>query len=125
MAILKDEELRQVVYSTIAKQILDGLDQSHRDAILQESIADALGDYKFRNAVNEVVADKATKVAKKLVESDDWTARIEQAIRDGFDDYLVNLRTASQTMLKDAFHGKTSSYGGSHASIVNCWPATK
>ena len=121
MALIEDADLKAVLHATIAKQILDGLDSTHRDALLQKSLVDVVKDYSFRNAIEKVAADKAAKVAIRLMDSDEWSQRVEQAIRDGFEDFLIQLRAAIPEAMRRTFHGKEGSYGGC-GSVLNCWP---
>lgn len=121
---ITDESVKEAIHATIAKQILDGLDTSARDAILQKSIREALTDWKFRGAVQDVVNDKASEVAAELVNSPEWSARIKDTISRGFDDYLESLRVAMQNTLREAMHGKggSNTYDRFPAKILAHWP---
>lgn len=121
MDILNDKQIQQAIHATVAKSILDGLDTEHRNALLQKSIVATIEGYDFRNAVGKVAAEKAAAVAERMMESEAWTERIEQAIRGGFDDYLANLREAIPDALGTMLHGKPGSYA-SAGSILSCWP---
>lgn len=121
MALIDDADLKAALHATIAKQILDGLDTSHRDALLQKSLVDVVKDYSFKNAIEKVAADKAAKVAMVLLDSEEWSQRVEQAICDGFDDFLLQLRAAIPKAMKKAIHGTEGNYGGC-GSVLNCWP---
>lgn len=120
----EDNQIREAIHASIAATILSNLDTSHRDAILQKSIADTLNDYKFSNGISEVVSAKAAAIAKELVESDAWTARIRTAIIEGFDAYLKNLTVAVEKHLKQSFHGVQGSYGQA-GRILADWPDPK
>lgn len=122
---LNDQTIQEAIQATIAKEILAGLNTSIRDALLQKSIAKTIGDYTFRDAVGKVVAAKAAEIATKLIASEEWEKRIEQAIRDGFDLYVANLTTVSHSVLLAAFHGDKDGY--SHrgpARLLDTWPQT-
>ena len=121
MDLIDDKQIQQAIHATVAKSILDGLDTDHRDALLQKSIIATIESYDFRNAVGKVAAEKAAAVAEGMMESEDWSRRIEEAIRAGFDDYLANLRAAIPEALKGMLHGKPGSYP-STGSILSCWP---
>ena len=121
MDLLDDKQIQQAIHATVAKTILDGLDTEHRDALLQKSIVATIDGYDFRNAVSKVAAEKAAAVAEKRMQSEEWTRRIEEAIRGGFDDYLTNLRAAIPGALAAMLHGKPGSYA-SAADILRCWP---
>ena len=122
--MINDETLKEVVHATIAKQILAGLDTTHRDALLQNTLVDVIKDFRFTCAIEKVAAEKASEVAAKLIESEEWTQRVEQAIRDDFEDFLTQLRVAIPEALKQSFHGKQGNYGGCGA-VLNCWPKPK
>lgn len=121
---ITDESVREAIHTTISKQILEGLDTSSRDAILQKSITEALKDWKFRGAVADVVNNKAREVAAELVNSKEWTEEIRTTIQLGFEDYLKNLRIATQKTLLEAMHGKdgTSTYDRAPAKLLAVWP---
>lgn len=121
MALINDAELKDALHATIAKQILDGLDDTHRDALLQKSLIAVVKDYGFKNAIEKVAAEKAAKVAVGLMETDEWSQRVEQAIRDGFDDFLLQLRAAIPKAMKKTFHGTEGNYS-SCGGVLNCWP---
>ena len=121
MSLIDDSHLKEAIHSTIAKQILDGLDSTHRDELLQKSITAVVKDYGFRSAIDHVASDKAAAVATELMASEEWTLRIEQAVRDGFEGFLVQLREAVPEALKKTFHGSRGNYGH-FGSILSCWP---
>lgn len=121
---MQEEQITAAIHATIAKTILEALDTEARDALLQKSIAEVLGGYKFRAAIDEVVAAKAKRVAEQLVASDEWTRAIEATMRESFAQYIQNLRVAAEKMLVDVFHGTDGTY--SHASLaLRCWPKPK
>lgn len=123
---MNEEAITKAVHASIAKTILEGLDTSARDAILQKSIAKALSDYTFQHGVQEVVADKARRVVAELVESDEWESRITETIRSGFEDYLKNLRSAIPGVLALSLHGKEGDgYSKQVAAILGQWPKMK
>ena len=124
MDILDDKQITEAIHSTVAKTILDGLSTEHRDALLQKSIIAVIDSYDFRNAVSKVAAEKAAAVAAGMMQSEEWTSRIEGAIRAGFEDYLTNLRAAIPDVVKVALHGRSGSYA-SAGSILSCWPEKK
>lgn len=121
MALIEDGELKDALHATIAKQILDGLDSSHRDALLQKSLLAVLKDYSFKSAIEKVAAAKAATVATGMMDSADWSKRVEQAISDGFDDYLIQLRAAIPSAMKKMFNGTSGNYGNC-GSVLHCWP---
>ena len=118
-----EEVIQAAVHASIAKTILEGLDTSARDAILQKSIASALKDYTFRSSVETVVAAKAAKVVAELVETDEWDTRITETIKAGFEDYLANLKAAIPGVITLSLHGKDGGgYSSQSAHILKCWP---
>lgn len=118
-----DEQIKEAVKLTIAQTILEKLPTDARDALLQKAIADTIGRHDFRNAVSKVAAEKAASVAAEMVESDEWHQSITEAINNGFHDYLVELRAAVPTMLKEMMHGKDgSSFSTRVADILRSWP---
>lgn len=119
--MLDDEALKTAIHATVARQILEGLGTEARDALIVQSMTKVLTDYRFLSAVNEVVSDKAKRVAAELVESEDWDGRIRTTIRAGFDDYLVSLRMATTEMLKESMHGREGTYG-SPGRVLGHWP---
>lgn len=121
MDVLDDKKITEALHAVVAKSILEGLDTEHRDALLQRSIAETIAKWDFRDAVSKVAAQKAADAAKEMMKSEDWTRRVEQAIRDGFDDYLKNLRAAIPEALTGMLHGKSGTYP-SVGSILSCWP---
>ncbi len=125
--MLDKEAINTAIRDTIAKTVLEGLDNSTRNAILQESITKALTDYRFTSAINDIVAEKARRVTADLVESRDWSERIKATIEAGFNDYLVNLRAAIPQMLAQGMHGREhkDSYYAQSGQILKCWPKEK
>lgn len=120
---MNEAAITEAVHASIAKTILEGLDTEARDAILQKSITAAIGDYKFRHSIEEVVASKASRVVAELVESEDWESRITEAIRSGFEDYLNNLRAAIPGVIALSLHGKNGDgYSKQVAAILGRWP---
>jgi hypothetical protein len=121
MAKLDDTAIQDAIYATVSKTILEGLSTEHRDALLAKSLVEVIKDYKFQNAIERVAADKAAEVAKQLMETEEWHRRVEEVIRDGFEDYLNHLRVAMQESLKKMFHGTNGTYG-SCSPMLHCWP---
>lgn len=121
MSLVTDDALKEALHTTIAKQILEGLDSTHRDKLLQKAMVDVVKSFDFRHAIDKVAAEKAAAVAYRLMESEDWTARVEQTIREGFDEYLQQLRGVLPEAMKRAFHGQSGSYSNA-AAILYCWP---
>lgn len=119
---MDDKLITEAVHASIAKSVLESLDTEVRDAILQKSIVEAIGDFRFRSRVDEVVAEKAGRVVSELVEPEEWSARITAAIQAGFEDYLKNLRQAIPGVLGLALHGKEGDYDRRTAAILRCWP---
>ena len=123
-SLIDDGLLKEALHATIAKQILDGLGSEHRDALLQKSLVEVVRDYGFRGAIDKVACEKAAAVAKELMDTQEWNARISQAISDGFEDYLLLLREAIPDVMKKAIHGREGQYG-SCGSVLGCWPKVK
>lgn len=121
MALVNEAVVEQAIHATIAKQILEGLDTTSRDAILAKALVDIVKGYNFREAISQVAAAKAAEVATELMATEDWTGRVEQAIRDGFEEYLSQLRAAIPEAMKKTFSGQAGSYG-SAGSVLQCWP---
>lgn len=124
MPIINDEGVVQAIHATIAKQILEALGTEHRNAILQEAITRSLRDWKTIHEVEKVVALRAAEVAAQLCRTEDWTARIEAAIQEGFTEYLENLKKASQKMLMSLYQGSegSNSYSRAPGTILAQWP---
>lgn len=122
--MLNDETLKAAIHATVAKQIIEGLGTEARDALLLKSMTAALTDYTFRNAVEKVVAEEAMKVAAQVVQSDEWHRRITEAIKAGFDDYLINLRAATQRMAQEMMHGTqgVDAYSRWPGKVLGQWP---
>jgi hypothetical protein len=121
--IINDEGVVHAIHATIARQILEGLGTEHRDAILQEAITRALKDWKTIHEVEKVVAVRAAEVAAQLCRTEDWTARIEAAIQEGFTEYLENLKKASEKMLVALYHGTNrDSFSRAPGTILAQWP---
>jgi dTDP-4-dehydrorhamnose reductase len=85
------EAVKAAITTTIARQILEALDSGHRDAILTESIEKALTQYDFHRAVQDVVAQRAQEIARDMVQSEEWTAKIREAALRSFDAYLTKI----------------------------------
>ena len=127
-SFMKDEEVKEVVFATIAKQILEGLNTETRDVILQKTLIEVIKDYKFKNAIKEVAAEKATVIAERLMNEPEWIQQVETTIKAGMVDYLRQLRLATVEMLKVAYNGSTDrgSYYAEHCgTILNVWPKEK
>lgn len=124
MALIDEPIVRDAVQAVIAKQILAGLDTEHRDAILTNAIQTALRSWQTISGVERVVSERAVQVARELCETEDWTNRIRQVIRDGFADYLRSLRVAMPRAVRESMHGKkgNSSYDTKEGMILGHWP---
>lgn len=118
---LDDKQLKDAVYSVVAKQVLEGLSTEARDAILQKGISEAISDYSFRKAVEEVASAKAAEVAREIMSTDDWRTQIEMVIRAGIEDYLAGLRQAIPAALLECFHGEDGKYPKS-GKVLGKWP---
>lgn len=119
-----DEGIKTAIHATIAKEVLGALDTEHRDALLQSAIAETIGGWSFRNHVEKVVAARAEEIATQLVHTEEWSSRIENAIRLGFDDYLRYLRTAVAKSVQNNMHGELhEGYRSvSAGDILKHWP---
>lgn len=107
-----DEKVQEAIRTTIAAEILKGIDSEARNTILQKSIVEALKDYSFKNAIEKVVVDRAIQAAKEMVESDEVGNKIDQAVTKAVDDFTNKLPTAVHAALLEALFGKdnNSSY---------------
>lgn len=121
---MNDETLNAAIQTSVAKQIIEGLGTEARHALLVKSMTKALTEYHFTSAVEKVVASRAMEIASELVTLDDWSNRITQAIRAGFDDYLADLRMATRESAKTWIHGTEGHYGGS-GRVLGHWPRKK
>lgn len=119
--MIDNESLNAAIHATIAKQILEGLGTEARDALVLKAMTRTLSDYSFASAVNKVVSDKAARVVAELVESDEWTRRITDTVREGFEGYLISLRAAVTEEVKEMMHGRQGSYG-SAGRVLGNWP---
>lgn len=124
--MVTEQSLQNAINASVAKQILDGLDNSHRDELLQKTLERVLKDYDFRGAVGKVVSEKAIKVASELAESEEWESRIKQAIKNGFNRYINKLEVASENLIKRVLHGTRDGYNakGPHELLMS-WPEEK
>jgi hypothetical protein len=108
---VNDETISDAVSKVIAGQIIQGIEGKARDAILKRSIVEALKDWSFRDAVQKAVTAKASKIAAKMVEEEEWARVITDAVLSGFDMYIAALPNAVRDMLIETMHGKQSSSG--------------
>ena len=97
--------IEKAITNQIAEQILKGIETEHRDELLKKSIVEALTHYKFSYGIAEVVSERAKEIVAEMVKTDDWSNRIEQAIREGFEQYIINLKDATQRVLMEGMHG--------------------
>ena len=120
---MDNEAIESAIRDSIAKTILEGIDTAARDALLQKTIKDVIGSYSFRSAVESVVAEKAASVVSELVDTDDWNNRIIQVIREGFEVYLRQLKSAIPKVIAATIHGTDGEmYSRQVASILKTWP---
>ena len=122
-----NELVKEAMYSSIAKTILEGVDTTARDAIIQRSIESALKDYQFKQAVEKVAAKRAEEIAEELLKGPEWTALIQEAIRRGFNNYLINLERAVSGSLIEMLHGvaSTDTYKSRGAYLLAKWPTNE
>lgn len=106
MASISDTDLNAAIATTVAQQILGSLEQKHRDAFLEKSIATALKDWSVRSTIEKIVAARAAEVVEEILKEPAWTARVKAAVKQGVEAYLKILPTATAQMLAEAFHGK-------------------
>jgi hypothetical protein len=118
---MNDEQVTAAINATVAKTILESLDTEARDALLQKSIAEVIGGYKFRSAIDDVVSDKARRIAAELVETEAWSMAIERTLQEAFSRYLWKLSGAAEEVLKKVFHGEAGTYQQA-ALVLRCWP---
>lgn len=118
--------VRDAIHATIAKTILKSLDDDIRHDLIEAAIVKVIDSYDFRNGVDKVVAQRASEIATGLAQSDDWSKRIEETIRSGFEDYLEKLRSLVPRVLATTFHGDMSQGHGNgspaHSLLRGAWP---
>lgn len=107
-----DEALNQALAQATAKEILARLGTEHQEAFLLKSMTAALKEWSVQAAIQKAVASRALEVATELVQTKDWTLRIQAAVAAGFSLYLDQLKHATEKMLVEVMHGKEGSYGG-------------
>lgn len=114
------ETVREAVLQNLAAEVLKSLDTEAREAVLQASIAQALGDYTFRGAVEKAVAQRAGEVAAELVREGGYDAQIRTAVQQGLDALLLQLPRAIQLALAEALCGRSGagSYGSAAPALV-------
>src|ERR1019366_10013020 len=108
---MTDEVLNEAIAKTIAAQILGALSDERRAAFLEKSLTKALKDWSVTSAIEKVVAARALEVAAELAKEEDWTLRITDATRDGFEIYIQKIPKAIVSMLLEEMHGKDQPYG--------------
>jgi hypothetical protein len=108
---IENAELNDAIAQTIAKQILDGLSQEHRDQFLIASVAESLKDWKIKQAIERVVATRAEEVAWEMMKEDIWINKLKDAVVKGFANYLVLLPGAFLKTIMNAVHGNNKQSG--------------
>lgn len=113
---ISDEALDRAVSQVLAKDIIGMLDTEHRNAFLERALQKALNGYTLTNEIEKIVSERAQQIAKELAIAEDWTARITQAIQEGFNHYIKQLPGAVTHLLCDEMHGNESKggYGSSN-----------
>ena len=102
---MTDADIQAAVRDTVAAQILEGLGTEARDALLQKSIVEAIGNWEVQAAIRDVVADKATAAAAEMLASVKFEKQIMAAVKKGGDDCLKILRVAVCKAQSEAFIG--------------------
>lgn len=120
-------DLNNAIQAVIAKEILNNLDSTHREAILQHTLEKVLGSYTFESAIRDVIQEKAIEAAAILAETQHWKTQIHDAVTKGFQKYLSKLQPLIETTLVQAFHGKKSDnhYSNEPSSIATKWPKSE
>ena len=103
---MDDKLISQAVRDTIARDILKGISQDDRDAIIARSITAALGDYDFKRAIEKTVTAEAEKTALKLLATHEWSQKIAAAVRGAVNNVLAILPDAVEATFIEALAGK-------------------
>lgn len=124
---ITDQSVKDALHASIAKTILEGINQEQRDALLQKSIEEVLKDYSFKKAINEVIAEQAVAAAREIISQPEWKDRITSAIIAGFNNYLVHLSAAAEKSLQQMFHGTqgTDVYTRNAGDILKFFPQSE
>ena len=118
---MNDETLKEAIRTPVARDILDAMSPETVTALLEKSIVEVIKSFRVTNAIADAAAERANAIAKELMERDEWKKRVEETIQGRFEQYLERLRTATDAMLKKAFHGRNE-YPESAAVILRHWP---
>jgi hypothetical protein len=109
--MLDNEQIQQAIRTTIAAEILKGIDTDARNALLQASITKTLTEYSFSTAISKIVCARAEEVAGDMVKSGAASAEITAAVRKGMDLFIARLPEAVCKALTEAFAGESGTYG--------------
>lgn len=109
---INDTTLQQTATQLIAAEIIKGLDATKRDEIMVKAMTNALSGYSLKSAVEKAVEDKATEVARQMVEEEQWSEKIRSKVAEGLSLYLQQLPRATATALREAMHGRVVSRSG-------------
>lgn len=124
--MIDNEAVNRAVCSALAADILQRISPEHRDAMVAGALAKSLDSYRMSTRLEEVAAEIAVERARVICREDGWTARIDAAVRAGFEVYLANLTSAVPRALTEMMHGKESIsvYDRKSGSILTdrVWP---
>lgn len=112
-------DAKEAVSLIIGQKILESLDTNTRDKILKDSIIKALQDYSCKNAIEKVVAIKASEVAAELIQSQEYYLKIKQACERGMAVFIAKLEKAMELGLAEFLMGQNNDRGyGGHAGWI-------
>jgi hypothetical protein len=122
MSMLDDERIKAAINAAVAKQIIESISPEARDAVIMKSMLRVLEEYDFRSNIRDVMVEKAKTIAERLIETEQWSERVEAAVRVGFERMLVKLSSATEEALKRAICGTPGRYPTA-GLVLSCWDA--
>lgn len=105
-------DVKEAIRQTIAKQILDNLNTDARDALVLESMEKVLETFDVQHAIRSAAAERALEIARELYKTEEWSKKIADEIRQGFQDYLNQMRKQLTAGMIKFMHGTGENYGG-------------
>ena len=90
-----------------------------REAFLTKSITESLKDFSISHKIKELVSNKASEVARQVLETDEWVERIRECVEQSLEAYLKVLPEAILSAVLESFHGKSGdSYSRAPGTIL-------
>lgn len=103
---MNDEIISKAVRDLLAKEVLAGITNEAREALLHNSIVKAMESWEFRNTVAKAVGLEADKIADNMIRSEQWQTKITLAVQEGLQSFLAKLPKAVETSLIEMFAGQ-------------------